>query len=263
MRTLRSALATEHVVGELIETPWPSVNDLLHLHTKELVVVGAAPGGGKSVFALNLAAHQEGGVLYLAQDSAPSVLSRAAALHTNMTIDRAQEYLRDPGWKEELLDMVDGAYPNIYFQARTQTLEEIEARLVALTEVDGEAPKLVVIDNLNDLTVPGYVHTELGFYAASLNPLKQMAIKHNTCIMALHHVTRSDGHGTGQQRLTMTDMMFTGEREAEHVLGIYYNSEKTKMYLQILKQRDGEADSNGNLRLTLSWQADKGRLRRW
>ena len=60
----------------------------------------------------------------------------------------------------------------------------------------------------------------------------------------------------------MTDLLYSGEREAEHVIGVFHNVEKSNMSIQILKQRDGDADPEGGLFVPLVWHPRMGRLDR-
>ena len=266
MKTIAQLLREPAVVGEPIRMPWRNLNDKLSLHTKELAIVAGAPGSGKSVYALNVVMALKEPVLYMAMDSAPSVTARAIALASKADIAWVYDAMRNPDSITELAGELQGANPNLFISTGAQSVGGINDRLVALTEIMGAAPKLVILDNLIDTMVEGHVHTDNGFYAAALNPLKQMAIKHNTCIMALHHVTRRGGenmsnpHGLGTRALRMTDLLYSGEREAEHVIGIYHNMTKDTLYVQVLKQRDGDADPEGGLRIPLAWQPTKGLL---
>lgn len=266
MKTIAHSLRQSGTVGDPINMPWPTLNRRLKLHTKELVIVAGAPGAGKSVFALNVAHHLNQLILYMAMDSSPSVHARTAALAMGADISWVYEALRNDEAKQAMLEDLGDANPNLLINAGATTVGGIEGRLVALKELYGTAPKLVIIDNLIDMIVEGHVHTDTGFYAAALNPLKQMAIKHDVCVMALHHVTRRGGengnspHGLGTRALKMTDLLYSGEREAEHVIGVYHDHGKDMMNIQILKQRDGAADPEGGLRVPLLWHPAMGRL---
>ena len=267
MKSIARSLAASATVGDPIPMPWPVLDRDLKLHTKELAIVAGAPGAGKSVFALNVAMAMQQPVLYVAQDSAPSVYARSAALALNMEIGDVYDPLREPDTKQELVTELGRFRDDMFIHGGAVTVDEIENRIVALKEVLGEAPKLIILDNLIDLIVPGHVHTDAGFYAAALNPLKQLAIKHNTCMLALHHVTRrgsetSNPHGLGTRALKMTDLLYSGEREAEHVIGVFHNVDKSGMSIQILKQRDGDADPEGGLFVPLVWHPRMGRLDR-
>ena len=259
------------MIGERLNLPWEALNRKLSLHTRELVLVAGAPASGKSVFALNMAMSRElqtEPILYFAQDSVPSVLARLTALALNDPIDETMARLRDPDKKLEVLEELQDVRPHLFIHAGALKFEAMELRIQALREVYGKAPKLVVIDNLIDTIVPGSHHQETGFYAQILNQLKQLALDADTCIVALHHVTRRGGergespHGLGTRGLKMTDLLFAGEREAEHVLGVYHSRDQSRMFIQILKQRDGQADPEGGVYTPLVWQPPMGRLER-
>ncbi len=268
MKTIATALAANHVVGDRIRLPWDRLDRKLKLHTKELAIVAGAPGSGKSVFALNLAMSNELSeepVLYLAQDSMPSVLTRIAALALSESIDTTQARLRNPETKPDVLSELQGVRPNLFIQGGALTVEGIRMRMEALTEVYGKAPTLVIIDNLIDTEVPGFHHQEVGFYASILNELKQLALESNTCVMALHHVTKGgkdSPHGLGTRAMKMTDLLYSGERESEHVIGVYHSTTQDRIFVQVLKQRDGEADPEGGVYVPLVWQPTMGRLER-
>jgi replicative DNA helicase len=238
------------------------------LHTRELVTVAGAPGAGKSVFATNFALRADFPVLYVAQDSAPSVLARLAALELGWEISEAFNAIREPDTRTEVIQSIEERVrPELVVQTGRQSVNELELRIKALTEWLGEAPPLVIIDNLIDMRVDGKDHTEQGFYAEALNGLKEVALQHNTCVMALHHVTRrgagdsaKEAHGLGTRPLKMTDLWYSGERESEHVIGIYHSSTMHKLHIQLLKQRDGEADPNGGVTVTLPWSPRMGRM---
>ena len=267
MQTIARSLSGSATVGEEIPVPWPNLNQNLSLHTKELCLVAGAPGAGKSVFALNVAMSLDTPVLYVAQDSAPSVLSRIAALALGVEISWVYEQLRDAAKKETIVSELGDAYPDLFIHSGAITIEGIDQRLEALTELLGQAPPLVIIDNLIDTIVNGYTHTDMGFYSSSLNELKRISLDRNVCVMALHHVTRrgseySNPHGLGTRSLKMTDLLYSGEREAEHVLGIYHTQAKDKMMVQVLKQRDGDSDPEGGLETGLLWHPRHGKLGR-
>ena len=269
MQTIARALSKSAIVGDPIPMPWPQLDATLKLHTKELCLVAGAPGAGKSVFGLNVAMSLDVPVYYIAQDSAPSVLSRVAALALGAEIGWVYDQLRDDDDKKQrILHDLKDAYPNLYIHDKGPlTVEGLDTRLEAMTELLGMAPPLVIVDNLIDTIVPGYTHTDMGFYSSSLNEFKRIGLERNVCIMALHHVTRRGGeytnpHGLGTRALMMTDLLYSGEREAEHVLGVYHTVAKDQMKIQILKQRDGDSDPEGGLEVGLMWHPRLGKLGR-
>lgn len=267
MRTLTSSLRADHVVGEEIILPWRPLNEALSLHTKELVIIGGAPSSGKSVFATNLAMQLSEPVLYLAQDSSPSIIARLAALATRRDIAEVFASLRDPDELEEVALALTGKRPLLAIQTGAQPVDRIAVLVEAATEWLGYPPPVVIIDNIINLVVPGFHHQDGGFYATALPVLQQVAADYNTCVVALHHVTRRAGHNGAvllpTSPLRLMDLLHAGEREAEHVLGVFHNNHKTQINIQILKQRDGEADSSGALRVSMLWDPPSGKLDQW
>ncbi len=141
------------------------------------------------------------------------------------------------------------------------TVDKLDDMLHALTEWIGKAPPVTIIDNLIDLIVPGKSHHETTFYSVALPELKRIALEHDTCIMVLHHVTRGGGsnHGRGQSPMAMNDLLYSGEREARHVWGVF-NDGAGQIIIQVLKQQDGQADPDGDLRVPLRWYPKLGKL---
>lgn len=141
-----------------------------------------------------------------------------------------------------------------------RTIAEIGHRIVAMQEVWGVTPHIVVIDNLIDLDVEGKHHQETGFYAEALTSLKATANHYDVNIMALHHVLKSGDKGLGIHPITMGDLLHGGEREARHVLGIFHTPDQRTMNVQILKAQDGRSDPEGGLFISLRWLPEMGAL---
>jgi len=243
----------DKAVGDPLPTPWRELNILTTLRTKELVVIGGGAGGGKSTFAVNLAHAVDYPVLYFAQDSPSSVLARFAALEVGHKTNSVYDKLIDPEQRERLAGRLLSIRPTLLVHEGAVSYEDVEARVIALEEYLGAPPPLVIIDNLIDMRVEGHTHNDAGFYSTVLPLFKQMAIKHNVCVMALHHVKRgADKQSRGNMPMNMDDLLFAGDREARHVLGVY-TFDNSEVRVQILKQQDGPADADGKLYVKLRW----------
>jgi KaiC/GvpD/RAD55 family RecA-like ATPase len=233
------------------------MRDLIQLRTKELVVVGGAPGSGKSMIGVNLAMMINEPVLYIAQDTAPSVISRMAAIATGRDVKSIAKLLHNDALRDHLVGEVSKVRDTLILHQGAVTLDMVDHLVDALTEWLGKAPPVVIIDNLIDLMVEGTNSAETAFYATALTHLKQLALNRDCAIILLHHVTRSsenreDRHGEGQSPLRLTNLLYAGEREARHVWGVY-NDGMESLFLQVLKQQDGVADPSGGLRVRLGW----------
>lgn len=262
MLSIDRALEQDIAVGRKVPLPWPQLQSLVSLNTRELAILAGAPGSGKSTFAVNLAVKAEVPVLYLTQDSPASVFNRMAALILNEPIAIVRKRQQAGGAERDaLIDAVHRRMPQqTIIEGGRRTIGDIERRIVAMKEWLGHAPNLVIVDNLIDLDVDGSHHQETAFYARALTSLKTIANVHDVCLFVLHHVLKSGEKGDGVHPITLTDLLHGGEREARHVHGIYHDEDATTMYVQVLKQQDGAANPSGELRVPLAWVPEIGTL---
>ena len=246
--------------GRRLPLPWAAVNDLVTLRTNELVMLAGAPGGGKSTLSVNLAMDLKVPVLYFAQDSPNSILSRMTAVGSETDTKKTAEWMATDLERIGLADRLEGVRPTLLINRGAITFEQFEQKAFAFREWLGVYPPVIIIDNLIDMIVEGSHPSEAAFYATVLPRLKQFANKNNCTIICLHHVKRSDEKGTGTAGINMNDLLFAGEREARHVWGVYRSPQNDRLFLQILKQQDGVADAMGGLAVPLRWYPAMGRL---
>lgn len=261
MKTLARAVAQSDSMGTRIHLPWRALDQIVTLRTGELVVIGGAAGGGKSTLAANMAISMTDPMLYCAQDSPASVLSRMTALALSTETAGVQVGMTDEDERNIIAARLENVRPNLVLNRGPITVEYIRQMCIALREWMGIAPRAIIIDNLIDLIVKGRSHHETTFYSVVLPDLKHVALEQDTCIMALHHVTRGGGstHGRGQGPMAINDLLYAGEREARHVWGVY-NDGGGNIFVQVLKQQDGRADPDGWLRVQLHWYPKLGKL---
>jgi RecA-family ATPase len=254
VKSIAQAVIGAEPVGAELPMPWPALNEVVTVRTGELIVVAGGPGGGKSTLAVNIAQQVEYPVLYIAQDQPASVLSRIVALELGHKTASVAARLNDPEQRGKVqagLRVRD----TLILETGSVTSERVESCALALKEWLGQAPPLIIIDNLIDMTVEGHNFHEAGFYAEVLPQLKQISQRLPAAIMVLHHVTRSgDGkkHGLGNQPMKMSDLLYAGERTARHVWGCY-TQDDTEMRVQILKNQEGPADPSGDMFIGLRW----------
>jgi ABC-type cobalamin/Fe3+-siderophores transport system ATPase subunit len=225
------------------------------VRTGQVVVVAGHEGSGKSTFCANWYWRTDQSALYLAQEDPFSTIQILVALATN----QPKANIR-PEDSDYWADRLKGKRANADFVTEAQTIEKLEARLIALHEWLMGPIDLVFIDSLFDLEVEGINYMDNAYWATVLPALKQMALKHDVAIICQHHANRGDTKVPGIDPLTLKSLLFGGSREAAHVWGIYHDEGNRHMYVQVLKQRNGRAGPGGGLYATLDWQPEEGVL---
>jgi hypothetical protein len=120
--------------------------------------------------------------------------------------------------------------------------------VAAEEELWAQPPTVTVVDNVKNLARD----TSYEEYSSIFGELEALAIKHQTTVVALHHVTRaSDG------RMRLTAGKYAGEDGASLVLGLTQDRANGKLAVYILKNRFGEADPNGGLVRNLSFEPNR------
>jgi len=254
VRTLQRAFDGLAHSGRRLHLPWPNLDSRINLRTQEIVLIVGGPGSGKSTFAVNWCMNTTDPVLYLAQDSPVSIVTRMAALAARIPVLEASRRLAAG---DRTLHESAGRRKYLVVERGAQTVPRIEQKVEALTEWLGRAPSLVILDNLIDLSVPGLNFQDPGFYATALPALKQLAISKDMCIVCLHHITKTEKE-SGIVPLALADTFHAGGREARHVWGIYHSEDQRHMWLQPLKQNDGEASAAGRIRIQFTWDVGLG-----
>lgn len=122
--------------------------------------------------------------------------------------------------------------------------KEIADLLLAEEEFWGSTPALVVVDNVSNIVKD----TSYEAFRSVFIELQKVARLRDTVVLALHHVTR-DAAKDG--RLTLHSGQYSGEQEAEIVLGLW-RSGQDKLNVSVLKNRNGRADPHGGLVFPLS-----------
>ena len=178
MRSLDRAVRVKGVVGRKLPLPWPSLANTVKMHTKEIVIVGGAPGSGKSLIAINLAMQVDFPILYIAQDTPASVVARMVSITNGWDLEKSMAHLAAGEDADDISARMREHHSNIVIERRPVSVERVEGMLNALEEWYGEAPPLVVIDNLIDMRVEGSTHADMSFFTKTLPALLSPRLYH-------------------------------------------------------------------------------------
>lgn len=236
----------EYQVG----VPWAGLNDLIQPLRGNLIIGLGAPGVGKSAFSLSWALSNDDPSLLISLDTDLSTQAlRSAAIVHDVTIDQVKA---DPSRYARLLEV----HPRIR-KVRAYdigvTSRDVFDMVKAEEEFWGMPPSLTIVDNIANLIRDGGYED----YRRLFVELHRVARMADTCILALHHVGRQDAKATGQgQGLTLWSGHYSGEQEAEMVLGLYSKGDQD-LTVQVLKNRSGRADPTGHLSTSLIFEKSK------
>lgn len=145
-----------------LDTPWQDLNEIIELKPGQLVTVGAATGGGKSLLGMNLAAHvamtRARPVLVASMEMGGSeLMARLTAAEASVNLDRLiRRKLEDADWAKiaKASERLQYAENFILDDSPSLTVSKIRARMRWMTS-RGAPPAMVVADYLQLLTPEG------------------------------------------------------------------------------------------------------------
>ena len=230
------------VASYRVDIPFKGLSRAVSPLRGNLIVAIGSPGIGKSAFSLNWALRSEQSCCLISLDTDLHTQGiRAAGILSGTdlsVISKAPEAWSD--YLDKNARMVR-AYD---FSVDAQEIAEI---VEADGEFWGETPALTIVDNVSNLVSDG----DYQEYRRLFVDLHRVARKTNTCVLALHHVTRKAKPG---EPLQLNSGQFAGEQEAELVLGLWTGlteDQKGRLNISVLKNRQGQADASGQMYVPL------------
>ena len=159
----------------------------------QVCMVAAAPNAGKSMFALIYAIRAQVPTLFFSADTDTTTVMMRAAAHTS-------------GHSQVTVESnlaTDSHYYDHHFKKfghikwvfdSSPSLDDIEMEIRAYVELYGQAPELIVIDNL--MNVAAETDNEWAGLRAIMMELHDMARKTEACVLVLHHVSEQSEYGS-------------------------------------------------------------------
>ena len=179
-------------------TPLPDVWDGLKakeikFRRGQVCMVAAAPNAGKSMFALIYAIKAQVPTLFFSADTDTTTVMMRAAAHTSghsqITVESnlaSDSHYYDHHFKK--FGHIKWVFDS------SPSLDDIEMEIRAYVELYGQAPELIVIDNL--MNVAAETDNEWAGLRAIMMELHDMARKTEACVLVLHHVSEQSEYGS-------------------------------------------------------------------
>jgi predicted ATP-dependent serine protease len=205
-----------------------------------LLLVLGAPGALKSMLSLSWCLELDGPTRIVSLDTDPA--TQAGRTIARLTGRKTSEILETPESKAQWAGWLREQELKVRFLNTPIAAEDVGDLIAADKEYWGETPGLVVIDDVSKLRMK-----ERGYqdFDTAMLELHRTARKYNTVLLGLHHLHRG-GSSARTQPISLHDGKYTGEYEAEIVLGMW-RPEHNVLRVGVLKNRFGADDPTGKL----------------
>lgn len=188
-----------------LDTPWYDLNEVVELKPGQLITVGAATGGGKSLFGMNLAAHValtrcRPALVASMEMGGSELMARLTAAEAGVDLDHLiRRKLTDYDWAKviKVSDRMQNAGNFILDDSPNLTISKIRARMRWMSS-HGHAAGIVVADYLQLMTPEGSSSTtsRAQEVATISRGLKLLAMEFEIPVVALAQFNRG---ATGRQ----------------------------------------------------------------
>lgn len=240
MPRLRQLTRRKSEAGEPLPPVFSSFEKLnVGLRRGQAVLVGAAPGVGKSVLALTYVLEMKVPTLYLAMDSdAPSMAARVYSRVKNVSHRYAEE-LVDSGDPQVSLALDDINWVDFQFP-ESPDIKEVVDRTRAFAEVQGEYPHLIVIDNLMDLSVG---EDEATTYKEGIVAAVRLARASKAAVLVLCHVMGE--YEDGDKIIPQGGFLYKIAKKPSLALTMNHGTDPQSLWVSVVKNRSGPSSANG------------------
>lgn len=228
-----------------------------HLRAGEVSLWGAGSGTGKSVLCHWIALGVRVPVLYFSADSNSATMrKRTASMLTGMSQDEAWTQIEnDQGHASAVL--TEANHVKWAFES-SPDLREIEEELNAFWTAFGEYPRMVVVDNLRNVS-GGSGGDEYVFWDEVMGWLHDMAVYTESHVAVTHHVTGM--YAAGDKQIPLSGLENKVDKRAEVVVTAYKTAGRDDMInLSVVKNRGGRAMGDGSYSCTLGFDGARMQL---
>ena len=228
-------------------TPLPDVWDGLAVkqikfRRGQVCMVAAAPNAGKSMFALVYAIKAAVPTLFFSADTDTTTVMMRAAAHTSghNQVNVEQNLSSDSHYYDKHFDKLK--HIKWVFDS-SPSLDDIELEIKAYVELYGQAPELIIIDNL--MNVAAETDNEWAGLRAIMMELHDMARKTEACVLVLHHVSEQSEYGSPTEPPARRAIHGKVSQLPALILTLGYNPTTAELKIAAVKNRFGPHAADG------------------
>jgi replicative DNA helicase len=258
----------------VLPSPWPDLDRVVKMKGGKFILVGARPGGGKSLVGAKIASYASiecqppyPVVLFSMEMPGEDVMMRIAADLAGVSINKLDEGgLDDFEWNriEKFIPAVENA-PLVIDDTERLTISHVRTRLRWMVS-EGIAPRYVVLDYVQLMQLdPSWGDAGWEKLGGLSRELKILAGEFNVVVIGLVQLNRESEGRPGKVPQT-SDLRGSGslEQDADAVILLYQEPHESdpkelarpgEVDLMVEKNRNGPKS-----RITLTWQPHYGRV---
>lgn len=223
----------------------------------QVCMIQAYSSVGKTTLALNVIANNPSvPTLFLSLEmSWRMVVSRLAAIHTGTPTWELEASLRNGIYPQQMIDTA-AAFPLLVGNDQSElAVKDMKALIEKASLSLGQSVRLVVVDYLELVGGAGMMGKSEAVDKAAVK-MRSLAKDSDCSVIILHQVSKGDGSG-GSEPLAIDSARYGGFQPMDFVVGAYAerlnrklskderDRVKDEVYLQLLKNRSGQAHPDG------------------
>ena len=249
MKTLTRSVGRPEIGGE----PLPPVfrtfdHNQISIRRSEVSMIAGEPGAGKSTLALAMALRMNVPTLYLSADTnAHTMAMRLYSMITGESQQQAEIAIeKNPEEAKRKLSLASHIYWSF---DSSPNFGDLDDEVMAIEELLGRPPELIVVDNLMDIAMDG--GEEFGGMRSAMKELKFLARDTNAAVLVLHHTSESFKSDPTPPRAAVQ-----GKVNQLPALILTVGQQSGLMAVAPVKNRYGKADPSGNIPVWLQFNPE-------
>lgn len=220
----------------------------------QVCMVAAAPNAGKSMFALIYAIKAKVPTLFFSADTDTTTVMMRGASHVSGHSQLSVE--TNLATNTHYYDQYFTKLSHIkWVFDSSPSLDDIELEIRAYVELYGQAPELIVIDNLMNVTAE--TDNEWAGLRAIMMEFHDMARKTEACVLVLHHVSEQSEYGSPSKPPHRRSIHGKVSQLPALILTLGYDPGGASLYVAAVKNRFGPhfADASDYATLLVNYAA--------
>lgn len=220
----------------------------------QVCMVAAAPNAGKSMFALIYAIKAKVPTLFFSADTDTTTVMMRGASHVSGHSQLSVE--TNLATNTHYYDQYFTKLSHIkWVFDSSPSLDDIELEIRAYVELYGQAPELIVIDNLMNVTAE--TDNEWAGLRAIMMEFHDMARKTEACVLVLHHVSEQSEYGNPSKPPHRRAIHGKVSQLPALILTLGYDPLQATLYVAAVKNRFGPhtADASDYATLLVNYAA--------